>query len=133
MCQSLEDCLVSRIGFRVFLVAIGSILVAVLTINVHYVVFRQQTTHSNDDISKTTLDGGAVSSAVVHGHMSVVSDQLSVHNRTKILIWSDRDGHFFGQLSKQIVYLRSVRGGCPSLNQCAFSSDKKKFSQAGQI
>ena len=131
MCQSLEDCLVSRIGFRIFLVVVGTILAAVLTINVHYVVFRQPTLHSSDAVLKTTLDGGAVSSAIVHGHMSDVSDHLSVHNRTKVLIWSDHDGHFFGQLSKQIVYLRSVRGGCPSLNRCAFSSDKKKLSQAG--
>ena len=88
MCQSLEDCLVSRIGFRVFLVVIGTILVAVLTINVHYVAFRQQTTAESDDIAKIGEVGldGAVSSAVVTGHVPVVSDHLS-HNRTKILIW----------------------------------------------
>ena len=89
MCQSLEDCLVSRIGFRVFLVVIGTILVAVLTINVHYVAFRQQTTAETDDGAKIVEVGGldgAVSSAVVTGHVPVVSDHLS-HNRTKILIW----------------------------------------------
>ena len=89
MCQSLEDCLVSRIGFRVFLVVIGTILVAVLTINVHYVAFRQQTTADTADdtakIGQVGLDG-AVSSAVVTGHVPVVSDHLS-HNRTKVLIW----------------------------------------------
>ena len=119
MCQSLEDCLVSRIGFRVFLVVIGSILAAVLTINVHYVVFRQQSmtssdNNNNDDVAKFD---GAVSSAVVTGHVSILSDHLSSHNRTKILIWSDDDGLFFAQLSKQIIYLRSARGGCPLLNQ----------------
>jgi len=41
MCQSLEDCLVSRIGFRIFLVVVGTLLAAILTVNVHYVVFRQ--------------------------------------------------------------------------------------------
>ena len=89
MCQSLEDCLVSRIGFRVFLVVIGTILVAVLTINVHYVAFRQQKTAETDDNAKIGEVGGldgAVSSAVVTGHVTVVSDHLS-HNRTKILIW----------------------------------------------
>lgn len=130
MCQSLEDCLVSRIGFRVFLVVVGTLLVAILTVNVHYIVFRQPTEATQDAVS--SIDG-AVSSAVVHGHATMVSDHVSSHNRTKILIWSDDDGIFFGQLSKQIIYLRSSKGGCPMLNDCAFSSDKRKFDRADVV
>jgi hypothetical protein len=136
----LEDCLVSRIGFRVFLAVIGSILVAVLTLNIHYVVFRQ-TTQQNDDISNIfhNVAGleGAVSSAVVTGHTEqvVVGDtHLLSHNRTKILIWTDDDDQiFFAQLSRQIIYLRSSKGGCPSLNACAFSNDKNKLGRADAV
>ena len=139
MCQSLEDCLVSRIGFRVFLAVIGSILVAVLTLNIHYVVFRQ-TTRQNDNVAKSFhnvagLDG-AVSSAVVTGHTDQVVGadvHLLSHNRTKILIWTDDDGIFFAQLSRQIIYLRSTKGGCPSLNACAFSNDKQKLVRADAV
>ena len=132
MCQSLEDCLVSRIGFRVFLVVVGSILAAVITINVHYVLFRQPTMAPESAPSPDL--NGAVSSAVVRDYGTKIPDpQLYLHNRTKVLIWSDDDGVFFAQLSRQIIYLRTAKRGCSVLNRCAFSSDKRKFDRADAV
>ena len=132
MCQSLEDCLVSRIGFRVFLVVVGSILAAVITINVHYVLFRQPTM-APESAPRPDLNG-AVSSAVVRDYGTKIPDpQLYLHNRTKVLIWSDDDGVFFAQLSRQIIYLRTAKRGCSVLNRCAFSSDKRKFDRADAV
>jgi hypothetical protein len=82
----LEDCLVSRIGFRIFLVVVGTLLAAVVTINVHYVVFRQPPAQASPDEASQAMLDGAVSSAVVHGHVTMVSDRLPVHNRTKVEI-----------------------------------------------
>lgn len=143
MCQSVEDCLVSRIGFRVFLTIVGSLLSAVVFINIHYVLSRYSEDLLRDGSggggSLSGLDG-AVSSAVVTDLDSRQVVPLNINNnriqsnRTKVLIWTDDEGHFFNQLSKQIIYLRSTpRNGCASLSQCAFSSDKWKLSRADAV
>jgi len=129
---------VSRIGFRIFLTIIGSLLAALVFINLHYVYLKQSNDVSRDTVARSlsALDG-VISSAVVtdldNSHVEVPGVRLQ-HNRTKVLVWTDDDGQFFAQLSKQIIYLRTTpRNGCASLTQCAFSSDKWKLPRADAV
>lgn len=136
MCHSIEDCLVSKIGFRLFITIIGLIVCSVIFINAHYALSGQPVTPEVTPSESRTFSGlnQAISSAIVRDtephHVTIGND----NHRTNILFWTDdHTGNFFNRLSKEIVYLRHAKNGCSSLQHCAFSSDQKKLLQADAV
>lgn len=135
MCQAVEDCLVSRIGFRVFITLIGSVVFTVILINANYVLSNYSFHSDGEPIVHTPLHGldEAVSSAVVTDIDSRHETNFVSHSRTNVLIWTDDASHFFNELSREIIHLRTSKNGCGSLQQCAFSNDKRKLTRADAV
>ena len=104
MCQRLEDCLVSRLGFRVFLVSALTIVTIAIALNIKFLAQNKANNQRPQEYKKSLA-------------------------KTKVLIMDQ--GRFYAHLSQRIQFLRANQ--CPILNKCAFASHPEKIAKADAV
>ena len=143
MCQKIEDCLLSKIGFRVFLCAVFFIVFIVLLLNFQFLTSTKQTTDiGNELLSKikdTQVDereSTSVLSNIKNSHNNIVNKNFKM--KTKILIlmtaFDETKGSrtsFYSEFSHRVRELR--RKECPILKECSFTSHRDKLSKADGV
>ena len=131
MCKKIEDWLVSRMGFRIFMIAVIVVIAVAVAINVHFLISR------GDDVDVT--DWTRIHSSDKWTSSLAVSPKIiNGADKTKILIWDPPTGssslhtsRFFNHFAQRVHFLRQEQ--CPVLKECAFASHKGKLSKADAV
>ena len=142
MCQKVEDCLLSKLGFRLFITVVFIIIVIVLSLNIQFLTRSNENIIENElfskikDLSKDQRGSSLFSSNQRHGTNEIAISNLN--SKTKILIWmtnfeetEDTRSSFYAEFSHRIRRLR--RNECPILNECSFASHKRKLHKADAV
>ena len=142
MCQKVEDCLLSKLGFRLFITVVFIIIVIVLSLNIRFLTRSNENIIGNElfskikDLSKDQRGSPLFSSNQRHGTNGIAISNLNA--KTKILIWmtnfeetEDARSSFYAEFSHRIRRLR--RNVCPILNECSFASHKRKIHKADAV
>jgi len=107
MCRRLEDCLVSRTGFRIFIISVLIIFVAALGLNFGYKLLLP--------ISSVNYNEAL---------------QASHHSDHHILLWTPLHGSWEAWWKEGMLggTSRTRTEGCPQLARCSFSADRSRLN-----
>ena len=139
MCQKIEDCLLSKIGFRIFLSVIFSVVVFALLLNFQILTGSKVNSVIQDTIlrkiKETTNDDRRLDQFPFQNKQNDEERNITQSQKTKILVWirksRDEENSFYTEFSHRIRRLR--RKECPILNECTFASNKNKFHRADAV
>lgn len=142
MCQKVEDCLLSKLGFRLFITVVFIIIVIVLSLNIQFLTRSNENIIGNElfskikELSKDQRGSPLFSSNQRHGTNDIAISNLDT--KTKILIWmtnfEETEGarsSFYAEFSHRVRRLR--KNECPILNECSFASHKRKLHKADAV
>ena len=142
MCQKIEDCLLSKIGFRIFLSVVFSMIVFAFILNFQILTGSKESSAIHDNIlrkiKEIRKDDRTLHEFSFKNEQKEKAENLNLHEKTKILIWSttlntdeNSDTSFYTEFSHRVRKLR--RNECPILKECIFASNKNKLQKADAI
>jgi len=118
MCRRIEDCLVTRTGFRVFVISVVVVIVAAIGLNLSY-KFLLETPESASNNEALLANNGAKNKETDH----------------HILLWTPLHGSWSHWWTDTNLGAASQlqKSNCPQLRQCSFSSDRTSLNSSNLI
>ena len=139
MCQKIEDCLLSKIGFRIFISVVFSIVIIALLLNFQILTGSKVNSVIEENILRkikdTRTDERSYDKISFDDKQAYQGKNFNRTEKTKILIWIEaskiEDQHFYTKFSHRVRRLRRYQ--CPILNECIFASNKNKLFRADAV
>ena len=139
MCQKIEDCLLSKIGFRIFISVVFTIVVFALLLNFQILTGSKVNSVIEDTLLKkikeTRKDDRRFNHFSLYNKQNHEGQNSTLTEKTKILLWMKSpkidENSFYSEFSHRVHRLR--RNECPILNECIFASNKNKFHKADAV
>ena len=139
MCQKIEDCLLSKIGFRIFISVVFTIVVFALLLNFQILTGSKVNSVIEDTLLKkikeTRKDDKRFNHFSFYNKQNREGQNSTLIEKTKILLWMKSskidEKSFYSEFSHRVHRLR--RNECPILNECIFASNKNKFHKADAV
>ena len=139
MCQKIEDCLLSKIGFRIFISVVFTIVIFALLLNFQILTGSKVNSVIEDTILKkikeTKKDDRRFNHFSFYNKQNREGQNFTLTEKTKILLWMKsskvEENSFYSEFSHRVHRLR--RNECPILNECIFASNKNKFHKADAV
>ena len=139
MCQKIEDCLLSKIGFRIFISVVFTIVVFALLLNFQILTGSKVNSVTEDTLLKkikeTRKDDRRFNHFSFYNKHNREGQNSTLTEKTKILLWMKSskidENSFYSEFSHRVHRLR--RNECPILNKCIFASNKNKFHKADAV
>lgn len=143
MCQKIEDCLLSKIGFRIFISVVFVIIIIAFILNFQFLTSSKLTTDIENEVFRKIKDlpkDERKPSNRFSNSKQDPSNSVKTHasGKTKILIWMTNfnepgsfESPFYSEFSHRVRQLRHKK--CPILKECAFASHKDKLYNADAV
>ena len=143
MCQKIEDCLLSKIGFRIFISVVFVIIIIAFILNFQFLTSSKHTTDIGNEVFRKIKDlqkDERKPSNRFSNNKQDHSNSVNTHvgRKTKILIWMTNfnepesfESPFYSEFSHRVRQLRHKK--CPILKECAFASHRDKLYKADAV
>eukprot|EP00092_Neocalanus_flemingeri_P034527 GFUD01037545.1.p1 GENE.GFUD01037545.1~~GFUD01037545.1.p1 ORF type:complete len:292 (+),score=15.12 GFUD01037545.1:74-949(+) len=118
MCRKLEDCLVTRTGFRVFVITVVVVIVAAIGLNLSYKFLLETPENPSNNEALLAADG-----------------ERNKRTDHHVLLWTPLQGswsHWWTETNLGAAS-RLQKSNCPQLTKCSFSSDRNSLNNSNLV